>query len=70
VIPNEGMPFVEDFSKKGDLIVEFDIEFPRSLSSEGKELVKKALIPQAFKKEGKKQSKKPNFQIQSSDFED
>jgi DnaJ-class molecular chaperone len=70
VIPNEGMPFVEDFNQKGDLVVEFDIEFPRSLSAEGKELIKKALIPHVFKKEDKKHSKKPNFQIQSSDFED
>jgi len=69
VIPNEGMPFVEDLTQKGDLVVEFNIEFPRSLSADGKELIKKALIPSVFKKEEKKQSKKP-FQIQSSDFED
>lgn len=64
------MPFVEDVNKRGDLVVEFDIDFPRSLSADGKELIKKALIPQVYHKKEEKKSKKPNFQIQSSDFED
>lgn len=63
------MPYVEDFAKKGDLIVEFDIEFPKTLTPESKEFVKKALIPNAHKKEEPK-PKKQNVQIKSSDFED
>ncbi|GAW79193.1 DnaJ domain containing protein [Plasmodium gonderi] len=36
IIPNEGMPLVNDPSKKGDLIIVFVILFPTNLSSEEK----------------------------------
>jgi DnaJ-class molecular chaperone len=62
------MPLVDNTDKKGDLIVEFDIEFPRSLTADSKELIKRALIPNAYKKEEK--PKKQNIQVKSSDFED
>lgn len=64
------MPTVEDPSVKGNLVVEFDIEFPKSLNTYSKEYIKQALIPNAYKKEEPVKSKRPNVQIQSSDFED
>ncbi len=64
------MPSVEDFSVKGNLVVEFEIEFPRSLNTISKEYIKQALIPSAYKKDEPVKSKRPNVQIQSSDFED
>lgn len=70
VIPGEGMPTVEDPNVKGNLVVEFDIEFPKSLNTYSKEYIKQALIPNAYKKEEPVKSKRPNVQIQSSDFED
>lgn len=39
-IKGEGMP-IQDSSKKGDLLVKFSIEFPKSLDDEQKEEVKK-----------------------------
>ena len=64
------MPSVEDFSVKGNLVVEFEIEFPRSLNTISKEYIKQALIPSAYKKDEPVKSKRTNVQIQSSDFED
>jgi DnaJ family protein B protein 13 len=46
-IPGEGMPLVDDPKHRGDLIVEFDIEFPRYLTPDSKELVRRALVPGA-----------------------
>jgi DnaJ-class molecular chaperone len=68
IIPGEGMPLVDNPDKKGDLTVEFDIEFPKSLTSDSKDLIKRALVPNAYKKEEK--PKKQNLQVKSSDFED
>lgn len=42
-VPGEGMPISSDPTKKGDLIIEFNIEFPTSLTPEKKQLVQKAL---------------------------
>jgi DnaJ-class molecular chaperone len=36
-IPNEGLPFPKEPTKRGELIVEFDIEFPDSLPSKVRE---------------------------------
>ena len=69
-IPDEGMPHVDDTSKKGALVVEFDIDFPKSLTPESKDFIKKALVPNANKKSDDGKSKKKNAQIKSSDFED
>ena len=44
VVPGEGMPLTHDLEKKGDLVIEFDIEFPHSLSPEKKELARRALL--------------------------
>jgi DnaJ homolog subfamily B member 13 len=68
IIPGEGMPFVNDPRKKGDLIIEFDIEFPGHLNAENKDFIKKALIPNAYKKEEYKPKKDVN--PGNSDFED
>ena len=74
VIPGEGMPHVDAAEKqqqRGDLVVEFDIEFPKSLSAESKDLVKRALIPGANKKDdASKAKKKQDITLKSSDFED
>nr|WHM27978.1 heat shock protein 40 [Tapes dorsatus] len=43
-VPKEGMPLSADPTQKGDLIIEFDIEFPTSLTPEKKDLVKAALL--------------------------
>ena len=66
------MPHLEDVSKRGDLIVEFDIEFPKTLMPENKEYIKKALIPSAYKKDdGQKAARKQAAQAkESSDFDD
>ncbi|BFZ25172.1 hypothetical protein BsWGS_28211 [Bradybaena similaris] len=44
VVPGEGMPLVVAPCDKGDIIIEFDIEFPRSLSQDKKEFIRKALL--------------------------
>lgn len=44
VVPGEGMPVSADPTKKGDLVIEFDIEFPTSLTPDRKDLIKKALL--------------------------
>ena len=64
------MPSLEDPNVRGNLVVEFDIEFPKSLNTISKEYVKQALIPNAYRREEPVKSKRPNIQIQSSDFED
>jgi DnaJ-class molecular chaperone len=65
------MPNVDDPSKKGDLIVEFDIEFPKSLAADSKNLIKRALIPSYNNnKNDLNKSKKQNQAMKSSDFED
>lgn len=64
------MPHVEDPTQKGDLKVEFDIEFPKSLNPESKDFIKKALIPNANKKDEHLKKKKQTVIMKSSDFED
>ncbi|XP_041865368.1 dnaJ homolog subfamily B member 13 [Melanotaenia boesemani] len=42
-LSGEGMPLSQDPSKRGNLIITFDIQFPVSLSTERKHLIKQAL---------------------------
>lgn len=42
IVPNEGMP-ARPANSKGNLIIRFSIKFPRSLSAQQKEAVKRAL---------------------------
>merc|ERR1711894_816047 len=44
VVPGEGMPLVVAPCDKGDLIIEFDIEFPASLTPDKKDHVRRALL--------------------------
>jgi len=44
IVPTEGMPMSNDPTQKGDLIIEFNIEFPQSLTPERKELVRSSLL--------------------------
>uniref|UniRef100_A0A0K6S9C6 J domain-containing protein n=1 Tax=Chromera velia CCMP2878 TaxID=1169474 RepID=A0A0K6S9C6_9ALVE len=43
IVPGEGMPISKTPGEKGDLIIEFDVIFPKSLTPEQKELVKQAV---------------------------
>jgi len=43
-VPGEGMPITTDPTTRGDLVIEFDIEFPTSLSPARKDLVMRALL--------------------------
>jgi DnaJ family protein B protein 13 len=42
-VEGEGMPSTKDPSKRGDLILKFNIEFPRNLTDQSKAFVRKAL---------------------------
>ena len=42
-IKGEGMPWSKDPSKKGDLVLRFQVDFPTSLSPDKKEFIKQAL---------------------------
>nr|CAB3238721.1 hsp40 heat shock protein 40 [Phallusia mammillata] len=44
VIPGEGMPLSKSPTEKGDLTLEFDIQFPERLTSEKKQLIRQALL--------------------------
>ncbi|XP_054481305.1 dnaJ homolog subfamily B member 13 [Anoplopoma fimbria] len=43
VVTGEGMPLAKDPSQRGNLIITFDIQFPKKLSTERKHLIKQAL---------------------------
>ncbi|XP_074656126.1 dnaJ homolog subfamily B member 13-like [Tubulanus polymorphus] len=43
VVPGEGMPLSNDPSKKGDLLIRFDAQYPAHLSPDDKQLIKRAL---------------------------
>ena len=43
IIQGEGMPSSQDPTVRGDLVVEFSIQFPQSLSPQQKELIRQAL---------------------------
>ncbi|XP_073335715.1 dnaJ homolog subfamily B member 13 [Pagrus major] len=43
VMTGEGMPLSQDPAQRGNLIITFDIQFPETLSAEGKHLIKQAL---------------------------
>ncbi|CAF1542969.1 unnamed protein product, partial [Adineta ricciae] len=43
-IPGQGMPLMSNPEKYGDLIIEFDVEYPNSLNSDQKLYIKEALI--------------------------
>lgn len=42
-IVGEGMPLVEDPTKRGDLLVKFQVKFPSTLETKQKLLIKQAL---------------------------
>ncbi|XP_068786916.1 dnaJ homolog subfamily B member 13 isoform X1 [Struthio camelus] len=44
VVPGEGMPLFQDPARKGDLIIYFDISFPKQLTPDKKKLLKNALL--------------------------
>ncbi|XP_054899442.1 dnaJ homolog subfamily B member 13 [Poeciliopsis prolifica] len=43
VLSGEGMPLPQDPTQRGSLILTFDIDFPKKLSAESKQLIKQAL---------------------------
>ncbi|XP_063807061.1 dnaJ homolog subfamily B member 13 [Pseudophryne corroboree] len=44
VVPGEGMRVSKDPNRKGDLIIQFDIQFPEHLTPQKKQLLQKALL--------------------------
>lgn len=38
---NEGMPILEHYPQKGDLVIRFNIEFPKYLPKNSKEILRK-----------------------------
>ena len=42
-VTGEGMPHANDPTKKGDLIIEFNLDFPHLLTPEKRSLIRKAL---------------------------
>ncbi|XP_053561065.1 dnaJ homolog subfamily B member 13 [Bombina bombina] len=44
VVPGEGMRLAKDPSQRGDLIIEFDIQFPEHLTPQKKHLLQQALL--------------------------
>ncbi|KAM6292271.1 dnaJ homolog subfamily B member 13-like [Porphyrio hochstetteri] len=44
VVPGEGMPLLQDPRRKGDLLIHFNVCFPKSLTPEKKLLLKRALL--------------------------
>jgi len=44
VVPCEGMPMSRDPQERGDLLIQFDIEFPKQLTPEKKLMIKQALL--------------------------
>lgn len=43
-VPGEGMPLPEDPTKKGDLFIFFDIQFPTCLTPQKKQMLRQALL--------------------------
>ena len=43
-VAGEGMPVSGEPGKKGNLIIEFDIQFPQVMTPEKKQLIRKALL--------------------------
>ena len=43
IVKGEGMSLSSDNTKKGDLIIAFDIKFPKQLTPDQKELLSRAL---------------------------
>ncbi|XP_060065464.1 dnaJ homolog subfamily B member 13-like [Ylistrum balloti] len=43
-VPTEGMPISQNQSQKGDLVIEFDIEFPTSLTPDRKDMIRRSLL--------------------------
>lgn len=44
IVPGEGMPLPEDPTKKGDLFIFFDIQFPTRLTPQKKQMLRQALL--------------------------
>lgn len=44
IVPSEGMPISKDPNTKGNLIIQFNLEFPSQLNPEQKRLLKEALL--------------------------
>jgi DnaJ-class molecular chaperone len=43
-MPGQGMPLMTDPDKYGDMIIEFDVEYPNGLNTDQKLYIKEALI--------------------------
>ena len=50
-IPGEGLPLVEDPERRGDLMIDFDVEFPSYVSPVSKKYLRKAFEQPVEKQE-------------------
>ncbi|CAF1019965.1 unnamed protein product [Rotaria magnacalcarata] len=58
-IPSQGMPLMSSPDKYGDMVIEFNVDYPNGLNSEQKFLIKEALINQNINN-NKKQNQQQN----------
>ncbi len=62
-MPGQGMPLMKEPEKYGDLVIEFDVEYPHNLNSDQKLYIKEALINNK-KPHHHHQNKKKNMQYE------
>jgi DnaJ-class molecular chaperone len=59
-IPGQGMPVMTNPDKYGDLIIEFDVEYPHGLNSDQKLYIREALINNKKQHQQQNQNRKKN----------
>lgn len=57
-VPDHGMPLMADPDKYGELIIEFDVKYPRGLTSDQKLYIKEALINNKKQQHQQQQNRK------------
>jgi DnaJ-class molecular chaperone len=62
-MPGQGMPLMKEPEKYGDLVIEFDVEYPHNLNLDQKLYIKEALINNK-KLHHHHQNKKKNMQYE------
>ncbi|KAJ8669019.1 hypothetical protein QAD02_000278 [Eretmocerus hayati] len=60
-ISGEGLPLIDDPDHRGDLIIDFEIEFPAYLGSASKSLIKRAFDPREIEAEEERHRNKSSF---------
>ena len=57
-IPGHGMPLMDNPEKFGDLIIEFDVEYPKNLTAGQRSLIRQALVNSDEEKQRNSSGKK------------